>query len=96
MDLSNFDRKRWILYFDILGKCALSEPASLSKIYDLIVRESLRLNLNMSLSELKELLREFEQRGIVKLFNHNGELHVILTDKARYWLLTYSAALSNL
>jgi len=96
MDLSNFDRKRWILYFDVLGKIALDRPVPVGKVYEYIVREGRRLNLNMSFSELESLLREFRDRGIVQLVNQGGELHVVLTDVARYWLLTYSLAMSNL
>jgi len=96
MDISNFDRTRWVLYFEILGQVALAEPVPVSKVYERVVRESDRLDLKLTYSELVQILREFEQRGIVKLFNHNGTLHVVLTDKARYWLLVFSSAMSNL
>ncbi len=96
MDISNFDRKRWILYFDVLGKIALDKPISVVKVYEYILRESSRLNVEMSFEELKNMLLEFRDRGIVQILNENGQLHVMLTDDARYWLLTYSFAMSNL
>ena len=96
MDISNFDRKRWILYFDILGKIALDKPIPIVKVYEYIVRESDKLNIKMSFEELKSILIEFRDRGIVQLFNQDGQTHVMLTDTARYWLLTYSLAMSNL
>ncbi len=96
MDLSNFDRKRWILYFDILGKVALDKPAQVVKVYEYLVRESKRLDVDMSFDEFMSILREFKERGIVDLVDHGEGVEVVLTGVARDWLLTYSLASSNL
>ena len=90
-----FDRKRWILLFDFLAKYA-QRPISLTELYAIIVREGPRLNLNLSFDEFRSIMKEFEMRGIVRVLTIEGEVHVVLSDMAKYFVHMYSTTIIGL
>ncbi len=97
MDLRYLDRKRWVLLFDILAQKALQNPVSIEELYQEVLRQSQRLSLEISLQELKDIIKEFEERGIVKTFRDNkGNTVVVLTEEARYFVLIYSTSFIGL
>jgi len=96
MNLSGFDRVRWFIYFEVLGKTCRDEPKTIDEIYVQAVKEGSKIGIDIEYTKLLEILKEFENRNIVKIFKINGKTYIDLTEKARYYLLTYAAALSNL
>ena len=96
MDLHYLDRKRWVILFDILARKVLDRPATIEEIYEEILRQKDRLMLDVSLQELKDILNEFERRGIVKLLKEGQHMKVILTEDARYFVLIYNTSFIGL
>ncbi len=96
MDLRYLDRKRWVILFDILARKVLDKPATIEEVYEEILRQKDRLMLELSLQELKDILNEFEKRGIVKLLRKDQHMEVVLTEDARYFVLVYSTSFIGL
>ncbi len=90
-----FDRKRWVLLFDFLAKYA-EKPISIHELYSIIVREGPRLDFRVSLEELKELIREFKDRGIVNEIRVDHDEYIVLTEDARYFVHIYSTSIIGL
>ncbi|GEM_PF-6860470 len=96
MDLHYLDRKRWVILFDILAKKILDRPATVEEIYEEVLRQKDRLMLDVSLQELREILNEFERRGIIKFVKDNNNTKAILTEEAKYFVLIYNTSFIGL
>ena len=89
VDTRGLDRVRWVLFFEILPRVAWDRPARVEDVYALVVKESKRLEIELSLRELHDILRELEARNIVKLIRDKDGLKVYLTEDAKYFLIIY-------
>jgi len=77
---------------DIIGPLAMSEPVSIEDVYGRLLSEKDRLDIEMTYSEFLDTLREMEKRGIIKILKRDDKTYIMLTDEARYFLVTYSPA----
>ncbi len=84
VDVTNMDRVRWILFFDVLPRFAWSRPASVNELYAGILRY-----VTVSFREFLNILREFEHRNIVKIIKKENDVLVYLTEDAKYFLIVY-------
>ncbi len=70
----------------------MSEPVSIEEVYSKLLSEKDRLNIEMTYSEFLDTLREMESRGIIRILKRNNKTYIMLTDEAKYFLITYSPA----
>jgi predicted transcriptional regulator len=92
MNLRYMNRKLWVMFMDIIGPLTISEPVPIEEAYSKLLSEKDRLNLEMTYSEFIETLKEMENRGIIKMLKRNNKTYIMLTDEAKYFLITYSPA----
>lgn len=89
INVRGFDRIRWVLFFEILGRVAWDNPITLDELYKIIQNESKRLDINISFNELVKIIQDFKNRNIVYVFNDKGKIYIYLTGDAKYFLFIY-------
>jgi len=92
VNLKLMTRELWIMFMDIIGPLAMSEPAPIDAIYGKLLAEKDRLNLDLSYGQFLKVLEEMERRGIIRTIKKDDKTYIALTDEARYFLITYSPA----